>query len=57
MTAVSARRRVPCEKLGKLILLLSNEDLIELIKLKSDEGGPEDFLDEKIRKFIISLPR
>ncbi len=42
---------------GKLILLLSNEDLIELIKLKSDEGGPEDFLDEKIWNFTISLPR
>ena len=42
---------------SELILLLSNRDLIELIKLKSDEGGPEDFLDEKIWNFIISLPR
>ncbi|SHO66573.1 Restriction endonuclease [Pseudoxanthobacter soli DSM 19599] len=42
---------------GKLILLLSNQDLIELIKLKSDDGGPEDFLDEKIWNFVISLPR
>jgi hypothetical protein len=42
---------------GKPILLLSNRDLIDLIKLKSEEGGPEDFLDEKIWKFIVSLPR
>lgn len=42
---------------GKLILLLSNHDLIELIKLKPDDGGPEDFLDEKIWNFVISLPR
>jgi hypothetical protein len=42
---------------GKLILLLSNEDLIELIKLKADKNGPENFLDEKIWNFIISLPR
>ena len=42
---------------GKLILLLSNQDLIELIKLKPDDGGPEDYLDEKIWNFVISLPR
>lgn len=42
---------------GKLILLLSNQDLIELIKLKSEDGGPENYLDEKIWNFIISLPR
>lgn len=42
---------------GKLILLLSNLDLIELIKLKPDDDGPEDYLDEKIWNFIISLPR
>jgi hypothetical protein len=42
---------------GKVILVLSNQDLIEMIKLKSDEGGPENFLDEQIWNFIISLPR
>ena len=42
---------------GKLILLLSNQDLIEIIKLKTQTGGPENYLDEKIWNFIISLPR
>ncbi len=42
---------------GKLLILLSNQDLIEMLKLSTQEGGPEDFLDKRIWDFIISLPR
>jgi hypothetical protein len=42
---------------GKLILLLSNEDLVEMLKLKEETGGPTSYLDEKIWQFIITLPR
>jgi hypothetical protein len=42
---------------GKLIVLLSNEDLVEMLKLKEETGGPTSYLDEKIWKFIITLPR
>ncbi len=42
---------------GKLIILLSNRDLIEMLQLSTQEGGPEDFLDKRIWDFIISLPR
>jgi hypothetical protein len=42
---------------GKLILLLSNVDMIELVRLKVEENGPENYLDEKIWNFVISLPR
>jgi hypothetical protein len=42
---------------GKLILLLSNEDLVEMLKLKEEMGGPTSYLDEKIWQFIITLPR
>lgn len=42
---------------GKLILLLSNTDLISLIRLTTEHEGAEDYLDEKIWDFVISLPR
>ena len=42
---------------GKLIILLSNEDLIAMLKLKSTPDGPENYLDERIWNFIVSLPR
>lgn len=42
---------------GKLLILLSNGDLIEMLKLSTQEGGPEEFLDKRIWDFIISLPR
>lgn len=42
---------------GKLILLLSNDDLIEMLRLKEDKEGPTSFLDERIWQFIITLPR
>jgi hypothetical protein len=42
---------------GKLILLLSNQDLITMLKLKAEEDGPTSYLDEKIWKFITTLPR
>lgn len=42
---------------SKLILLLSNEDLISMIKLKGEPGGPENYLDERIWSFVVSLPR
>ena len=42
---------------GKLVLLLSNEDLIQMLKLKSQPGGAENYLDTKIWEFVVSLPR
>lgn len=42
---------------GKLVLLLSNRDLIEMIRLRSQPAGPESYLDEKIWNFVISLAR
>jgi len=42
---------------GKLVLLLSNEDMINLIKLTTEENGPTDYLDAKIWDFVVSLPR
>jgi len=42
---------------GKLILLLSNEDLIQLLKLRATPGGPEGYLDEMIWDFVVTLPR
>ncbi|WP_226431710.1 restriction endonuclease [Leisingera sp. McT4-56] len=42
---------------GKLIILLSNQDLIDMLDLRSQEGAVEDFLDERIWDFIVSLPR
>jgi hypothetical protein len=42
---------------GKLVLLLSNQDLIELLKLGPERGGPENYLDERIWDFVVSLPR
>ncbi len=42
---------------GKLIVLLSNSDLIEMLKLKPQDGAVENFLDKRIWDFIVSLPR
>jgi hypothetical protein len=42
---------------GKLVLLLSNKDLIQMIRLLVNEDGPTSYLDEKIWQFIITLPR
>ncbi|MGX1171080.1 hypothetical protein AB7M16_007346 [Bradyrhizobium sp. USDA 372] len=42
---------------GKLILLLSNDDLVEMLKLAADKEGPTNFLDEKIWQFVVTLPR
>jgi hypothetical protein len=42
---------------GKLVLLLSNRDMIEMLALKSQPGAAENYLDKKIWDFIISLPR
>jgi hypothetical protein len=42
---------------GKLVLLLSNRDLVEMLQLKTEEDGPTSYLDEKIWQFIITLPR
>ena len=41
---------------GKLILVLSNLDLIEMLELE-DQKSAEDLLEERIWRFIISLPR
>ncbi|OAP38447.1 hypothetical protein AU381_23050 [Sinorhizobium glycinis] len=42
---------------GKLLILLSNRDLIEMLGLSSQEHGAENFLDKRVWDFIISLPR
>jgi hypothetical protein len=42
---------------GKLILLLSNTDLIKMLELKAEADGPTSYLDEQIWKFITTLPR
>jgi hypothetical protein len=42
---------------GKLILLLSNRNLIEMLHLKFEEDGPTSYLDQKIWQFITTLPR
>lgn len=42
---------------GKLILLLADEDLIQMLKLKTQPGAAEDYLDKRIWDFVVSLPR
>jgi len=42
---------------GKLILVLSNLDLIAMLGTSEDQGDAENLLDERIWRFIISLPR
>lgn len=42
---------------GKLVLLLSNKDLVQMLWLKAVEDGPSSYLDEKIWEFITTLPR
>jgi hypothetical protein len=42
---------------GKLILVLSSMDLVELLSVGLTREAAEDLLDEKIWQFIISLPR
>jgi hypothetical protein len=42
---------------GKLVLLLSNSDLVEMLRLSAEENGPSAYLDEKIWQFITTLPR
>jgi hypothetical protein len=42
---------------GKLIILLSNNDLVEMLDLKTQAGGPEALLDKRVWDFIVSLPR
>jgi hypothetical protein len=42
---------------GKLVLLLSNIDLVEMLQLRTEQGGPTSYLDQKIWQFIITLPR
>jgi hypothetical protein len=42
---------------GKLVVLLSNRYLVEMIRLKAQVEGPEGYLDEKIWEFVATLPR
>lgn len=42
---------------GKLILVLSNRDLVNLLESGEDQDSAENILDERIWRFIISLPR
>lgn len=42
---------------GKLIILLSNKELMEMLELDEAEDGPASFLDQYIWKFVTGLPR
>jgi hypothetical protein len=42
---------------GKLILVLSNLDLVELLEAGEDRDSVEDLPDDRIWRFIINLPR
>jgi hypothetical protein len=42
---------------GKLIVLLSNADLITMLELKTQPGAAENFIDKRIWDFVVSLPR
>ncbi|SNZ19510.1 hypothetical protein [Cohaesibacter gelatinilyticus] len=42
---------------GKLIILLSNKELIEMLKFEGTEDGATSFLDQHIWRFVTGLPR
>jgi len=42
---------------GKVILILSNDDLCKMIGLKDSGGEPSDYLSDKLDEFLISLSR
>ncbi len=42
---------------GKLILLLTNKDLLEMIKIKNDEENPSDYLLNKLDEVLLELEK
>ena len=42
---------------GKLIITLSNEDLIEMLKLKKEHNPPADYLSDKLDALLIELEK
>ena len=42
---------------GKLILLLTSEDLIEMIKIKMDNEDPSDYLLNKLDTLLLELEK
>lgn len=42
---------------GKLILILSDDDLGKILKLKDNNGSPNDYLSNLLDKWLISLSR
>lgn len=42
---------------GKLILLLTNKDLLEMIKMKNDEENPSEYLLNKLDEVLLELEK
>ena len=42
---------------GKLILLLTNKDLLEMIKIKNDEEDPSEYLLNKLDEVLLELEK
>ncbi|MDB5006049.1 MAG: hypothetical protein JWP45_442 [Mucilaginibacter sp.] len=42
---------------GKLIIILSNEDLCKMLAMKAEGGEPSDYLSDRLDDFLISLSR
>lgn len=42
---------------GKLILLLTNNDLLEMIKMKNDEENPSEYLLNKLDEILLELEK
>ena len=42
---------------GKLILSLTNDDLLEMLRMKEDGEDPADFLSDKLDELLIDLEK
>jgi len=42
---------------GKVIIILSNDDLCKMITMKENGGEPNDYLSDRLDEFLISLSR
>lgn len=54
ISAIKARRRAWMIA-ENIILFLSNEDLKEIVRIRSDEGDPSEVLDAQMDEFFITL--
>jgi hypothetical protein len=54
MSAIKARRRT-WQAFEGLIVMLSDVDLIELLRLKVEGEEPPDLLDQQLDEFFIKL--